>query len=133
MAKRWWQFGMPEKWPPADVEEWLLVRSRLDQAALAECQDIFLDLKLRGDDCVEFLEEFSDLFDVDMKQFDWTKYFYSEAEEMDYFGFWRQLYRLFRNRWPKATRSIYPISADHLIEVAVRKMWFDQEPLPSPR
>jgi hypothetical protein len=133
MRKHWWQFGLPEKWPPKDVEEWLLARFGLGHEKFATTQDVFLVLKQRGDDCFEFMEEFSRLFDVDITEFDWTRYNYSEAEEFDFLGVYLALFALIGKRWPSADRPIFPIGVNHLIDVARAKKWFDQEPMPLPR
>jgi hypothetical protein len=112
------------KAPPKDLEEFLCQHYWLEHRQFAGCSDLFTALRIAGDDCFDFMREFSELFGVDLRTYDWSKYHFSEGEEMDLFGALRSLFGRALGR-PNRSRLLLPISVAHLEKVLRDKRWSD--------
>ncbi len=79
------------------------------------------DLGMEGDDAVEFLEEFSKRFDVDLGKFEFHKHF---GPEVAYNPLIVLIDFIFKRppRYPDLGK--YPVTVKHLILVAENKKWF---------
>jgi acyl carrier protein len=84
-------------------------------------EDIFLDARLEsdygvtGDDVWEIIEDLHTKLGVDFTDFEFDLYFHSEAE-----SFFKELF----NPRVKKHRKAFPVTIQHLIEVAEEKRWF---------
>jgi len=86
---------------------------------------------MAGDDCFDFMQEFSEFFGVDLSAYDWSKYHCSEAEEMSFFGALRRMISLVSGR-PDPYRPQFPISVAQLEKAVREKSWTDPNPMPPP-
>lgn len=75
------------------------------------------DLHILGDDAEILMEEFAVFFDIDMKEFVFSKYF---EEELIVFVYWYYLW--FQ---PSYFTRKKPLTIGHLVEIAEKKIWFD--------
>ncbi len=81
------------------------------------------DLGLDGYDAIEFFEDFSRRFKVNLSKMDFRKHFGPEAG-------WNPIWSLLRILAPSTVKNIskdlgrYPITINHLVLVAEKKMWF---------
>jgi|GEM_PF-1156838 len=92
------------------------------------CGDVFTALGITGDDCHEFMENFSLSFNVDLTDFVWPRYHLSEAEAQDVRALLRPLLRLAGLKMQPMNRDLIPISIDHLQLVAELGRWVDPDP-----
>ena len=74
------------------------------------------DLGTIGDDAAEFMEEFARRFSVDLEGLDLSRHVGPEGSN--------PLWLVFKPRWLRELGS-HPVTVNHLVEVALRKKWFD--------
>ncbi|AMN40925.1 DUF1493 family protein [Rhodoplanes sp. Z2-YC6860] len=124
-----------EKPPPRDLQAFLCEHYWLKREQLSGCADVFGALRIAGDDCFDFMRELSKFFGVDLGAYDWTKYHFSEGEELDWLGLARVLSRWFdgASNEPDRRRRVFPISVAHLEKVFADGRWSDPNPMPQPR
>lgn len=77
---------------------------------------IYHDLKLRGDDAWEFLEEVVAKYNVDMTGFEFIEFFRGETYS---------LADVYRSVFGKEDGSRKPLTVDHLVAVCEAKKWFE--------
>jgi hypothetical protein len=116
--------------PPksADVPAFLCDRYWLKREKLAGCDDVFRALRIAGDDCFDFMQEFAENFGIDLGSYDWSKYHWSEGEEMDILWPIRRLLGWRSVNGHDMRRPLTPISVAHLEMVVRRQRWFDPAP-----
>lgn len=112
----------------ASLKQFLCTRYWLPEADFPLCSDIFHALRITGDDCHEFMSDFSVLFEVDLTDYVWPKYHLAEAEAMDVRAALRPLMRFAGLKAQPLNRDLVPISIDHLLHIISRKRWIDPEP-----
>lgn len=91
------------------------------------CSDIFSALRLSGDDCHDFMENFADAFDVDLIDYQWARYHLAEEEAQDVRAMLRPLMRLAGLKKRPVNRDLLPISIDHLLKTCNDGVWSDPE------
>jgi len=117
-------FKQEKKPPPKSLEDFLREHYWLKREQLSGCPDVFDAMGLAGDDCFDFMQELSEFFSIDLRAYDWSKYHFSEGEELSL------LYAL--RRMFGRGRRVYPISVAHLEKVYREKRWSDPDPMPPP-
>ena len=125
-----------EKPPPKDLPAFLCEHYWLKREQISGCSDIFGSFGIVGDDCFDFMREFSKFFGVDLSAYDWSKYHFSEGEEMDVsLGLFQALRRRLggASGEPDRRRLLFPISVAHLEKVLADGRWSDPNPMPPPR
>jgi hypothetical protein len=118
-------FKRLDKPPPKSLEEFLCDQYWLKREQLPGCPDVFKALGLAGDDCFDFTREFSAFFGIDLGTYDWSRFHFSEGEELSL------LYAL--RRMFGRGRLVYPISVAHLEKVYREKRWIEPDPIPPRR
>ncbi|MCA0424928.1 MAG: DUF1493 family protein [Proteobacteria bacterium] len=112
----------------ADLKTFLCERYWLPGTDYPFCADVFHALGLTGDDCHEFMNDFSDLFQVDLTDYVWPKYHLDEEEALDVRSALRPLMRFAGLKAKPLNRDLLPLSIDHLLRVAELHRWVDPEP-----
>lgn len=110
-----------------DLRVFLCERYWLPPPEFPLCGDVFRALRISGDDCQEFMNEFSEAFDIDLYEFVWPKYHLGENEALDVRAALRPLRRFAGIRTQPLDRDLIPISIEHLLQVTERGAWFDPE------
>jgi len=111
-----------------DIKRFLCERYWLPEHDYPLCNDLFHALGLTGDDCHEFMNDFSALFSVDLSDYVWPKFHLGEEEAQDVRSALRPLMRLAGLKTQPLNRDLIPISIDHLIRVARARRWIDPDP-----
>jgi hypothetical protein len=97
----------------------------LSREALPDCEDVFGTLRIAGDDCFDFMQELSEDFAIDLTNYDWSKYHFSEGEELDFIWPLRRLLGWRSIEGLELDRMLTPISAKHLEAVVRDRSWSD--------
>jgi len=113
------------------LKKFLCERYWLPDTDYPLCVDIFHALGLTGDDCHEFMTDFSNLFSIDLTDYIWPNYHLAEDEAQDVRAALRPLMRMAGLKTQPLNRDLIPISIDHLLLVIEQRRWFD--PLPAER
>jgi hypothetical protein len=133
----WSLFKREQKPPPKDLEAFLCEHYWLKREQPTGCPDVFAALRIAGADCFDFMQELSEFFGIDLRAYDWSKYHFSEGEEIfdPTFGMFQALRRMLgkASREPNPRRLVYPISMMHLEKIHREKRWSDPDPMPPPR
>jgi hypothetical protein len=108
-----------------DLQTFLCARYWLPKADFPLCSDVFGALGLRGDDCHDFMENFSVAFSIDLTDYIWPRYHLAEEEAQDVRAVLRPFMRMAGLKTQPLNRDLVPISVDHLFQVAQRGAWFD--------
>jgi len=103
----------------------LCARYWLPETDFPLCGDIFHALGISGDDCHDFMDNFSLEFKVDLTEYIWPNYHLSESEAQDVRSVLRPLMRLAGLKTQPLNRDLRPISIDHLLHVAELGHWVD--------
>ena len=107
----------------AALRQFLCTRYWLPDGDFPLCGDVFNALRLSGDDCHEFMHDFSNEFDVDLTDYVWPQYHLAEDEAMDVRAALRPLMRMAGLKTQPLNRDLVPISIDHLLHVVQMKRW----------
>ena len=100
-----------------EAKLWALNKEATDQTCLVH------DYGVGGLDGLEFMEEFSKSFDVELSGFDWLKYFGPEASANP-FGLLAYLFKRFIKRVPARELVDLPeLTLGHLTICANNKKW----------
>lgn len=111
----------------ADLRRFLCERYWLPATEHPFCQDLFHALGLKGDDCHEFMNDFAELFHVDLTDYIWPKFHLGEDEALDVRAALRPLMRFAGLKTQPLNRDLVPISIDHLRHVAQLGHWVDPD------
>lgn len=119
--------GMPAN-DPMDLLPEILVKKHSGSADVHPESRLFTDLGMDGDDASEFLQAFSQRFDIDWTGFHWLRYFGDEG--IDVFApvfsvVAQSLSANFRQRWKAAREAEREITVAHLARVAEAKRWIE--------
>jgi len=98
-----------------DVLKFVADYCSLDVDDLRPATSLFADLRIDGDDAAEFMQAFSNRFGVDISEFNFSRYFGSEA------GF-NPVVSLFRSMLGRTYRFT-PITIADLAKAAESKKW----------
>ena len=109
----------------SEIRRFLCERYWLPSTDFPLCGDIFHALGLSGDDCHEFMNDFAEMFKVDLSDYVWPKYHLGEAEAMDVRAALRPLMRMAGLKTQPLNRDLVPISIDHLQLIAQAGRWSD--------
>ena len=112
----------------SEIRRFLCERYWLPSTDFPLCGDIFHALGLSGDDCHEFMNDFAEMFKVDLSDYVWPKYHLGEAEAMDVRAALRPLMRMAGLKTQPLNRDLVPISIDHLQVVSKAGRWIDPVP-----
>ncbi|CAA0143800.1 conserved hypothetical protein [Tenacibaculum maritimum] len=95
----------------------------VDQEKVSLDTKIGEDLKIGGDDGIEFLEKFLDYFNIDYdKNRQWQQHFDSEGFSLiNFIG----IYNWFRGR--KDNQKLYDLTIEHLVKVIELGYWIDMK------
>jgi hypothetical protein len=110
---------MPDPVTEEHIEQWirnLLIKKYTGLRELGSDPRIFHDLKLRGEDAGDFLEDVSSQFDVDLSGMRFPRYF--PAEYYSPRDFVVDLFRIADTRWQEPRLK-------HLVKVCKEKKWFE--------
>lgn len=109
------------------LKTFLCVRYWLPDGDFPLCSDVFHALRMSGDDCHEFMTDFSTEFAVDLTDYVWPRYHLAEDEAMDVRAALRPLMRMAGLKTQPLNRDLVPISIDHLLYVAQTGRWVEPE------
>ena len=112
----------------SDIRRFLCERYWLPVSDFPLCGDVFHALGLSGDDCHEFMNDFAEMFKVDLADYVWPKFHLGEAEALDVRAALRPLMRMAGLKTQPLNRDLVPISIDHLQSVAKAGRWSDPQP-----
>jgi hypothetical protein len=82
---------------------------------------LYWDLRIYGDDAIEFMEAFFNRYEIDFTDFYITKYFRQEGHSI--VDLYYSLFKPEKLKFP-------PITLQHLLEVAKAKKWFEVSGVP---
>lgn len=112
----------------SDLKMFLCERYWLPATDFPHCTDVFHALGMTGDDCHEFMNDFAELFSVDLTDYVWPKFHLGEDEALDVRSALRPLMRLAGLKTQPLNRDLVPVSIEHLERVAELGRWIDPDP-----
>lgn len=93
-----------------------IIRKHSTISEFGENPRLFHDLKLRGDDAKNFLDEVASAFDTDFSEFEFREFFPDEYYSIR--DMWNDFWGVSDTRWKV-------LSLDHLTAVCAAGRWFD--------
>ncbi len=67
------------------LKEYIISLDYLDPNKISKETEVEKDLGVTGDDAIDFIEDYSSIFNVDVSNFDFNKYFHSEGIDFKWF------------------------------------------------